>query len=111
MNTLNTSENFVPIQRATSVSSIGYSSSSSSDGIALDCEYPYSDSKVPLNDNDRLMLNKLTPESNINFKWKQIRQVGSGAFGTVIYYFVLTNTNYHKKNTCFEVIWLHQIQK
>ncbi|XP_047138085.1 mitogen-activated protein kinase kinase kinase 3 isoform X1 [Hydra vulgaris] len=76
------SNNFVPIQRASSSSSVGYGSNSSNDGLMLDSEYSYCNNKLLLNNHDRLNLDEPL-ENDINFKWKQVRQIGSGGFGTV----------------------------
>jgi len=63
---------FPPINRTTSNSSIGQSSNSS--GLVPDCE-----TRHDLTDK----VNKLSLNTDINFRWKQCRQLGAGAFGTV----------------------------
>ena len=66
-------DHYMPMHRTGSTSSIGQSSSNSS-GLVPDCD--------PRHDlADRLY--KLSVNTDINFRWKQCRQIGAGAFGTV----------------------------
>ena len=66
-------DHYMPMHRTGSNSSIGQSSSNSS-GLVPDCD--------PRHDlADRLY--KLSVNTDINFRWKQCRQIGGGAFGTV----------------------------
>ena len=67
-------DNFIPIRRTASNSSIDHSSNSS--GLVPDYDY-----RVDRDLTDRV--NKLAMNTDINFRWKQLRHLGAGAFGTV----------------------------
>lgn len=66
---------FIPIKRTTSSSSTGQSSNSS--GLVPD----YDGSRVDRDLTDRI--HKLAINTDIIFRWKQLRLLGAGAFGTV----------------------------
>lgn len=73
---------FIPIKRTTSSSSTGQSSNSS--GLVPD----YDGSRVDRDLTDRI--HKLAINTDIIFRWKQLRLLGAGAFGTVSNMFILT---------------------